>query len=113
MRLDGDGLQSRDFSYVTDVCKANLLVSRQEKRFNGEAFNVACNKSANLLEIFEALSDISGNIPPINNAIERKGDVRKTHADIRKIEEIGFKYDFPLEAGIRLTYEWYKNEIMK
>jgi nucleoside-diphosphate-sugar epimerase len=113
VRLDGDGLQSRDFSYVTDVCKANLLVSRQEKRFNSEAFNVACNKSANLLEIFEALSDISGNIPPINNAIERKGDVRKTHADIRKIEEIGFKYDFPLEAGIRLTYEWYKNEIMK
>jgi nucleoside-diphosphate-sugar epimerase len=111
VRLDGDGLQSRDFSYVTDVCKANLLVSEYEKEFNGESFNVACNSTSNLLQIFEMLSVISGNNPIVDKNIERKGDVRKTHASIEKIEQLGFKYDFPLESGIKLTYEWYKNKI--
>jgi nucleoside-diphosphate-sugar epimerase len=113
IRLDGDGSQSRDFSYVTDVCKANLLVSVRSKKFRGETFNVACNRNYNLLQIFDMMSDISGNTPHLEKNIERKGDVKKTHADIRKIQEIGFKYDFPLDVGIRLTYEWYNKEINK
>lgn len=109
IRLDGDGSQSRDFSYVTDVCKANFLVGSYPENFNGEAFNVACNNTTDLLEIFETLKDITGNTPEVNRQPTRLGDVKKTHADIDKIKEIGFQYEVSLKEGIQMTYEWYKN----
>jgi nucleoside-diphosphate-sugar epimerase len=110
IRLDGDGLQSRDFSYVTDVCKANLLVGSHSENFNGEVFNVACNDSTSLLKVFEILKNITGNNPKVNRQETRLGDVKKTHADIDKIKDIGFNYDVSLEDGIKMTYEWYKNQ---
>lgn len=109
IRLDGDGLQSRDFSYVTDVCKANFLVGNYSENFNGESFNVACNNSTNLLQVFDILKEITGNNPKIDSRPTRLGDVRKTHASIDKIKSIGFDYDIPLRDGIIMTYDWYKN----
>ena len=111
IRLDGDGFQSRDFSYVLDVCKANLLVSKHPDFLGGEAFNVACGQTSNLWDIFKTIQGLTGNIPEIKRLPERAGDVRKTHADISKIKDIGFKYDFSLVEGINLTYLWYKKEI--
>jgi nucleoside-diphosphate-sugar epimerase len=108
IRLDDDGLQSRDFSYVTDVCKANLIVGSSAENFNGEVFNVACDNTTNLLEIFDMLKAITGNNPAIDRRPPRIGDVRKTHADIEKIKRLGFEYEVSLKEGIRLTYEWYK-----
>jgi nucleoside-diphosphate-sugar epimerase len=108
IRLDDDGLQSRDFSYVTDVCKANLIVGSSAEKFNGEVFNVACDNTTNLLEIFDMLKEITGNSPAINRCPPRAGDVRKTHADINKIKSLGFEYEVSLKEGVKLTYEWYK-----
>jgi nucleoside-diphosphate-sugar epimerase len=109
IRLDGDGLQSRDFSYVTDVCKANLIVGAHVEDFNGETFNVACNNTTNLLQVFDFLKEVTNNNPTIDKKDERVGDVKKTHADIEKIKNIGFEYEVSLVDGIRMTYEWYKN----
>lgn len=113
IRLDGDGLQSRDFSYVTDVCKANLLVAEYENNFNGDVYNVACNDTTNLVEIIDILKDVTGNNPKIDNRPTRLGDVKKTHADINKIKEIGFNYEHSLFDGILITYKWYESEFKK
>lgn len=110
IRLDGDGSQSRDFSYVVDVCKANYVIGESKEKFNGESFNVACNNSTSLLEVFEMMREITGNCPIINRSPVRKGDMKKTHADISKIESIGFNYDVSIKEGISLTYNWYINQ---
>jgi len=109
IRLDGNCLQSRDFSYVTDVCKANLIVGAHVEDFNGETFNVACNNTTNLLQVFDFLKEVTNNNPTIDRKVDRAGDVKKTHADIEKIKSIGFDYEVSLVDGIRMTYEWYKN----
>jgi nucleoside-diphosphate-sugar epimerase len=111
IRLDGDGSQSRDFSYVMDVCKANYLVGEMNKKFNGDIFNVACDNSTSLMEIFEMMKEVTGNCPKINQCIIRKGDMKKTHADISKIRSIGFNPDVSIKEGISLTYKWYINQI--
>ena len=111
IRLDGDGSQSRDFSYVMDVCKANHLVREMKEKLNGEIFNVACDNSTSLMEIFEMMKEVTGNCPEINHSPIRKGDMKKTHADISKIRSIGFNPDVSIKEGISLTYKWYKNHI--
>jgi nucleoside-diphosphate-sugar epimerase len=108
IRLDGNGLQSRDFSYVTDVCRANLIVGKSLIDFNGDVFNVACNDTTNLLQIFELMKKITGCEPEIEKNHFRVGDVKKTHADISKIKSLGFEDAICLNKGIELTYNWYK-----
>ncbi|MBK3332329.1 NAD-dependent epimerase/dehydratase family protein [Persephonella atlantica] len=102
----GDGKQTRDFIYVKDVVKAMLLVYKNEKAY-GNVFNVGTGSSASLLELLEILKDITGKIPPVKFAPERKGDIKHSCADISKIEEIGFRPDYSLKEGLKklLKYE--------
>lgn len=109
-RLDGDGLQSRDFTYVKDVCLANYIVGSSNKEFKGEAFNVGCGKNTNLLEIKEIFENISGLKLQVINTPERIGDVKKTHADISKIKSMGYDSSISIENGVKRTFEWYKSK---
>lgn len=109
-RLDGDGLQSRDFTYVKDVCLANYIVGSSNKEFKGEAFNVGCGKNTSLLEIKEIFENISGLKLQVTNTPERLGDVKKTHADISKIRSMGYDSSISIENGVKRTFEWYKSK---
>ena len=82
-----------------------------KEKLNGEIFNVACDNSTSLMEIFEMMKEATGNCPEINHSPIRKGDMKKTHADISKIRSIGFNPDVSIKEGISLTYEWYINHI--
>ncbi len=109
IRLDGTGEQSRDFSYVDDVCQANYVAGINEKNFNGEIFNVAQNDNTNLNQIMEMIKNLSNNNPEIIKKDFRIGDVFKTHASIDKIQSLGFTPKYPIEKGLELTYNWYYN----
>lgn len=109
-RLDGDGQQSRDFTYVKDVCLANYIVGSSNKEFKGEAFNVGCGKNTSLLEIKEIFENISGLKLQVTNTPQRLGDVRKTHADISKIRKMGYESSISIENGVKRTFEWYKSK---
>lgn len=98
----GDGTQTRDFIYVKDVVKANLMVAYHPKAY-GEIFNVATgkyidiNKLTKLILKYTKREDMNINYGP-----KRLGDILHSYADINKIKEkIGFKPDYEIEKGLR------------
>jgi len=104
----GDGLQSRDFTYVDNVVEANLLAA-QAPGVAGQAFNVACGGRYTLLDLLARLKEIIGSdIEPIHEAA-RVGDVRDSQASIEAAESaLGYKVSVDFEEGLRRTVESYK-----
>jgi nucleoside-diphosphate-sugar epimerase len=108
-RVDGDGKQSRDFTYVSNVVEANLQAVAQAG-VSGEVINVACGKTHAVLEIITVLNSILGKKLQPTFGPPRKGDVRKTIADITKMKKLlGRKPAVGFEEGLKLTVEWFKS----
>ena len=104
----GDGKQTRDFIYVKDVVRANLLVA-ENRRANGRVFNVATGKQTSILELATKIIEITGTRSSILFDKPRPGDIRHSLADIGEIKKLGFEPAFSLEEGLKRTVEWYKN----
>lgn len=106
LRLDGDGLQSRDFCYVDNVVEANILAAKSDKSFKGDAFNVGCNNRISLndiLGIIKKMKDVE-----VVYAPSRAGDVDHSQADISKIQEIlGYTGSIDFEEGFKRTLKWW------
>jgi UDP-glucose 4-epimerase len=107
----GDGLQSRDFTYVENVVNANLLAAEAEGVAGG-AFNVACGGRYSLLDLLSRLKGIiGGGIEPVHEAA-RAGDVRDSQASIEKAREgLGYQVSVDFEEGLRRTVEWYREQL--
>lgn len=106
--VESDGNQSRDFTYVENVVAANLAAAKSRDAI-GEAINIACEKSYSVLDIVRHLNRLLGKDLKPEFAVARKGDVRKTMADISKMKsllKIGPKVDF--ERGLKKTLEWFQ-----
>ena len=101
-----DGKQTRDFIYVKDVVKANLLVA-ESRRANGRVFNVATGKQTSILELAQKVIEITGANASIIFDKPRPGDIRHSLADISEIKKLGFEPEWSLEDGLRKTVEWY------
>lgn len=104
----GDGMQSRDFTYVENVVEANLLASEAEG-VAGQAFNVACGGRYSLLDLLGKIQQIVGsNIEPTHEA-PRKGDVRDSQASIEAAARaMGYHVSVNFDEGLRRTVDWYK-----
>ena len=107
----GDGKQTRDFTFVTDVV-AGVLLACQAPNVAGEVINVACGGRVSLLELLRALQVIlCRDIPPVF-APAREGDVRDSQADIFKARQLlGFSPSVPFEEGLRRTVAWYRTAV--
>ncbi|WP_457750862.1 SDR family oxidoreductase [Thermococcus sp.] len=103
----GDGKQTRDFIYVKDVVKANLLVA-ESKRANGRVFNVATGKQTSILELAMKIVEITGSTSSIIFDKPRPGDIRHSLADITEIRQLGFEPEWSIEEGLKKTAEWYQ-----
>ena len=78
VEVHGDGLQSRDFTYIDDVVGANLAAaSAPGEACSGRAYNIAPGTSASLLDILRVLGDLLGVTPPLHFTAPRAGDVRQ------------------------------------
>jgi nucleoside-diphosphate-sugar epimerase len=104
----GDGEQTRDFTYVTNVVDG-VLRSAETPGVGGQVFNVATNSRISLNQLLETLKRIFGSdVEPIYKQV-RAGDVRDSQADISKAEKlIGYKPIVGLEDGLRETVKWFK-----
>jgi UDP-glucose 4-epimerase len=104
----GDGLQSRDFTYVDNVVEANLSAAEADG-IGGQAFNVACGGRYTLLDLLSRLSSIVGTDTKAIHEAPRAGDVRESQASIEAAER-GFGYHIAVdfEEGLRRTVEWYR-----
>ncbi|WP_455595362.1 SDR family oxidoreductase [Cloacibacillus porcorum] len=110
--INGDGKQSRDFTYIENVIEANLKACQAHHEVAGEVFNIAYGRREYLIDIYHALNKALGkNIKPIFGP-ERKGDIRHSHADISKaIKFLGYKPEYSFRRGIREAIIWYKNNL--
>ena len=94
----GDGLQTRDFIFIGDVVRANLLACTSPGVAGG-VFNIACDRDISLLELLEEIKTISGNnIDPVFEPA-RIGDVRHSRADISLARKyLGFEPSIPVPS---------------
>lgn len=110
--INGNGLQSRDFTYIENVVEANIKACSSPKEVAGEVFNIACGERKTLLEVYEKLSTILGkSIEPVF-ASERVGDIKHSHADISKAKKlIGYNPRWSFEEGIEEAIQWYRENL--
>jgi nucleoside-diphosphate-sugar epimerase len=104
----GDGLQTRDFTFVSDAVAANLAAATVEGAV-GEIFNIGGGSRVVLKEVLETMEEIIGK-PIKRNHIERAmGDARHTAADVSKAKKIlGYQPQVSLREGLTKEWEWVK-----
>ncbi len=107
--INGDGRQSRDFTYVENVIEANLKACLASHEAAGEAYNIAYGGREYLLDIYYGLTKaLEVNIEP-NFGPDRAGDIKHSNADISKARKLlGYDPDWDFESGIREAIDWYK-----
>jgi UDP-glucose 4-epimerase len=110
IRIDGDGKQKRCFTYVEDICRANLFFSLKEDNYI-KPINISTNTSINLLDIKDKLIGILNKNPSIIWSEKRKGDIEISEAKTTFSESIGFKTIWDIDEGLKQTINWYKNKL--
>lgn len=107
--INGDGRQSRDFTYIENVIEANLKACAAGKEAAGEAYNIAYGGREYLIDVYYSLRDALGvDTEPIFGP-ERAGDIRHSNADISKAKErLGYDPEWSFGRGIQEAIEWYK-----
>jgi UDP-N-acetylglucosamine 4-epimerase len=110
--INGDGKQSRDFTYIENVIEANLKACKASSEVAGEAFNIAYGGREYLIDVYNSLCKALGkDIKPIFGP-DRKGDIKHSNADINKAKEmLGYDPSWSFERGIEAAIEWYKNNL--
>ncbi len=110
--INGDGKQSRDFTYIENVIEANLKCCLAPAEAAGEAFNIAYGGREYLIDIYYGLTKALGvNIEP-NFGPDRKGDIKHSNADISKAKRlIGYAPEWSFERGIEAAIKWYKENL--
>lgn len=104
----GDGNQTRDFVYVKDIVKANVMAA--ERLDIKGVFNVANGSYITIKQLAENIVKITGSKSEIIYKPERAGDIKHSYASIEETKEVlGFKPDFSLEQGLTRTIEYFKN----
>jgi UDP-glucose 4-epimerase len=105
--LFGDGRQSRDFIFVKDVVRANLLAAGSEVA--GEAFNVCTGRETSLLDLLEELSEVSPRQPQVRFEAPRPGDIYRSVGSPEKAERLlGFRPETSLAEGLKKTVDWMR-----
>ncbi|SFB04690.1 MULTISPECIES: SDR family oxidoreductase [unclassified Bacillus (in: firmicutes)] len=110
--INGDGKQSRDFTYIENVIEANLKACNASHEAAGQAYNIAFGGREYLIDIYmQLLNALGKDIQPVFGP-DRKGDIKHSNADISKaIEMLGYSPDFDFNKGIKLAIDWYKENL--
>ena len=109
----GDGLQSRDFCYIDNVCEANWLAAHAPAEVcRGQPLNIACNRRTTLNEILDQLRDLLACDLSAIYTDPRPGDVKHSLADVTLAKEtIGYEPKVYFKQGLATAIEWYKENL--
>ena len=110
--INGDGKQSRDFTYIENVIEANFKACKAPSKFAGDSFNIAYGGREYLIDVYNSLCEIlDKDIIPIFS-YDRRGDIRHSNADVSKArEQLGYAPSWSYEKGIREALEWYEENL--
>lgn len=104
----GDGRQSRDFTYVDNAVRANLLAARTDG-LAGQSVNIAAGEPRSVLAVLDAIAGVFGRSIEPRFEPARAGDIRDSHADLRLARELlGYRTTVPFEDGLRRTIDWLR-----
>ena len=107
VRIDWDGEQQKDYVYVRDAARSNLLAMT---RGSGEPFCIATGRGTSVNALYRGLADVIGREVEIVHAPKRPGDVYLSYFDCRKAEEqLGWKAEVDLEEGLSLTVDYFRS----
>lgn len=108
----GDGETSRDFTFIENTVRANLLAAEAPaERVSGQVMNVATGVRVTLNEVVEELRPLTGYSGPVAYAPERAGDIKHSLADVSLAGELlGYKPEVDFREGLKRTVEWYKKQ---
>lgn len=110
--INGDGKQSRDFTYIENVIEANLKALKAPSEVAGESFNIAYGGREYLIDVYHALTKaLDKDIQPIFGP-DRAGDIKHSNADISKAQKmLGYNPAYSFDQGIQEAIEWYKDNL--
>lgn len=110
--INGDGRQSRDFTYIENVIEANLKACVAGHEAAGEAYNIAYGGREYLLDIYYGLTEALGVQVEPNFGPDRAGDIKHSNADISKAKKLlDYDPDWSFERGIKAAIEWYRRNL--
>lgn len=106
----GDGLQSRDFTYVDNVVEGNLRAARHAKPLNGAVINLARGDRVSLLELVEKINTVLGTDFTARHEPARAGDVKHSQAGVEAMQTLlGYTPEIDFDEGLRRTVEFYRS----
>ncbi|MDK2584497.1 SDR family oxidoreductase [Romboutsia sedimentorum] len=110
--INGDGENSRDFTYIDNVIEANLRACLASKKACGGVYNIAYGGRVSLNELYETLKNLlDKDVKPIYGP-NRKGDIKHSNADISNARELlDYNPSYSFDDGIKLTIDWYKKNL--
>lgn len=110
--INGDGRQSRDFTYIENIIEANLKACLASHEAAGQAFNIAYGGREYLIDIYYSLTKALGvDIEP-RFGPDRAGDIKHSNADISKAKKmLDYGPDYSFQDGIKLAIEWYQENL--
>lgn len=110
--INGDGKQSRDFTYIDNVIEANLKACLASGEAAGQAFNIAYGGREYLIDIYYDLCKALGKEIEPNFGPDRAGDIKHSNADISRAKKLlGYDPEYDFEQGIALAIAWYKENL--
>ena len=108
--INGDGNQSRDFTFVSNVVDANLRAAHAED-VSGQVFNIACGSNLTVNEVVNIVREALGTEGHVKHGPPAPGDVPHSLADItRAREKLGYEPLVPAEEGLRRAVQWFRKE---
>jgi UDP-N-acetylglucosamine 4-epimerase len=110
--INGDGQQSRDFTYIDNVIEANLKACLASSDAAGQEFNIAYGGREYLIDIYYDLCKALGKEVEPQFGPDRAGDIKHSNADITKAKELlGYAPEYNFEQGIALAIDWYRENL--
>lgn len=107
--INGDGKQTRDFTFVDNAVQANIKGFFASEAAKNQVFNVACGERIDLNYLWQALKTAANSNVEAVYGPPRLGDVRDSLADINKAKSLlGYEPQFTVREGLKVTWEWFK-----
>lgn len=109
--INGDGEQTRDFTFVANAVEANVKAMFKENiNTTGNVFNIAVGERVSLNQLIGILKKLTGSTVQQTYREERSGDIRDSLADITKASStLGYEPLYKIEEGLKITLEWFKS----
>jgi UDP-N-acetylglucosamine 4-epimerase len=111
--INGDGEQTRDFTFVENVVQANIKALMGKSLSRHEVYNVAYGQSITLNELWKELARLAGTGVEPRYGPPREGDIRDSLADIGKAEKfLDYHPIVDVRAGLKISLDWYRENIL-